>query len=963
MAEVTRLGRITLLDLKAGVARLSRESILTNANHAALARLSRMTIWIAEPIQKDFQSEYLLNDWGQSFRFGYNLGALPILSHTSPHRYWRLRARTANGQPNVQLSEVYFLGEGDQDLFDTVGGIVIASSEVEGFEAVNAFDRDENSSWVAAGHAGQWIGVYFDAEVLPSKLKIVASHDEPSQNPVAMAVEFSDDGELWTPVMIWRDEDGAMSASEEREFDITLTDYITTGDNDPHTFWRARFFVTGADSERQQLAALDWVDDARYSFLKNTGAEFTSSVGADGGYPLENLYDFRPLTYWEQDTYYGYVHTVEFDTARAVKGLRARAGDTPSQAPQAVIVEYSDDGITWTLKHLEREISWTAAKENRYFMFMDAQSLVYRDFDFNYLIEGEEPGDDDVEIDLASDFKIRGMLGEYAFAYKIDWAGPSFTFGYKIAFNWKRDFDYAIKLWIDFDFDYKLEGITGQHFDFDYKIALNADFDFTYKVILRKSFTSMYKIEGPIARELSSSYKIALNKSITSRYRIALRKTLDFDYAVNAIWNARFNFAYVINGVWGRVFNSSYRIRLGNSYNFAYNVTGAPGQTVQPPSVIGFLPEIPVNEVWQYETRIVTSINNKEQRHSLRRYPQVNLAHEYIIDSYESYSVFRDMLLCQSPAGLYVPMHALAVFADERTSENDTTVYLNTDASDFRAGEKCAIVHVGTEQIISRTVAAVAADHIEIDEGFPFATGRGVAVMPARAMRITETSRLGVEAIAGRASIGYEDATAGRPIMRPGADPILTYLDGRPLLDMRPLANSAVDEGYLQGYLKTTLSRQLPASWLRRWPIPAGTRAHSWVIPRGAGLDLWRELAEYTRGSWKPFLLPTFRPDLRPRATVGAVLTVDGTRLQTVLAQREYEGLRLELTSGDVLNTKIVGASISGGQTEITLADEPTAPVAFASFINLVRIADDRISFAHHDQHSIVSLNLRIVTQ
>lgn len=963
MAEVTRLGRISLLNLKAGVARLSRESILTNANHAALARFSRMTIWVAEPVSRDFDFGYELGNFGQNFTFNYRLSELPLMSHAGPHKYWRLRFRTANGQPNVQYSEIFFLDDEDTDLVTSVGGSLLASSDILDYEKENAFDRNDATSYMANGHAGQWIGVEFASPVKVAKIKVVASHVDPEQNAQAYSLEFSDDGKLWTPVYIWRDEDGEMSASEERTFDIALTDFITTGDDQPHAFWRARFFVTGAHSERQQLAALDWVDDARYSFLKNTGGSGTVSAGSDPSFPVDNLFDFRPLTYWEVDTFYGYVVDYEFDTPRAVRALRLRAGDEPSQAPQAVLVYYSDDGVTWTLRHLEREIKWSEAKENRYFWFMDAKPVVYQDFAFNYEIKAEEPEEDEITRNADFSYRIKGKIADFTFDYKIEWSGKPFTFAYKNAFVRNLYFDYAIQLRKDFGFAYAVEGRAGQSFDFDYAIALGVNFDFDYKIELFRPFIFRYNIAGNIRRDFPFAYKNAIVRKFPFDYRIRLGKGFSFDYAIDAKWRADFTFNYRIAGIFGRSWNFRYNIRLGSDFSFAYNVTDAPAEVIQPPGVIGLLPEIPVLETWEYDTRVLRSLNNKEQRQCMRRYPRVRLSHRYVIDDMTSYSVFRDLLLSQGTKGLFVPQHALGVWADARTLYDATTVYIPAADSDFRVGEMAAFVDTTTEQIVSRTITAVASDHIEIDAGFPFETGRGVAVMPARVMRIGEGSTLNVGAIAGDAPISFEDRTAGRPVRRPGASDTLTRLEGLPYIGARPLASAPIAEGFDPGYITTALNSNL-APYLRKfWPLPAVSRSYTWRIARGQALDFWRDLADAVRGSWKPLLVPTFRSDLRIVSAVGDTLIVEGPQMAQVLAEREYSGLRLELTTGAIVNTKIIGATATGAYTEVKLADTISDPVSIASFINLMRIADDRFSFEHHELHSFVTLNLRVVRQ
>ena len=60
---------------------------------------------------------------------------------------------------------------------------------------------------------------------------------------------------------------------------------------------------------------------------------------------------------------------------------------------------------------------------------------------------------------------------------------------------------------------------------------------------------------------------------------------------------------------------------------------------------------------------------------------------------------------------------------------------------------------------------------------------------------------------------------------------------------------------------RTTGSRSSARS-VTAWPRSKIRRSHQWLVSTPAERQWWKRFLRTVRGRWKPFLLPTWRPDL-----------------------------------------------------------------------------------------------------
>lgn len=500
-----------------------------------------------------------------------------------------------------------------------------------------------------------------------------------------------------------------------------------------------------------------------------------------------------------------------------------------------------------------------------------------------------------------------------------------------------------------------------------------------------KDVSSNWQIKAAIFRDLTTDFKVihdpididleidyafeTFGKSLTSDYAIAFYKNLSADYKIKL--SVDLVSSFVVDGEWRVDLDSSYKIALNTSFSISYRIMNVI-QTLDIDWHIGDivtsehyyierLPETPVTEIWNYETRVSTARDGTEQRMSVRKHPRVVLQHNYIIENHVDYRHFREQLLRQTSEDIRVANHACAVMIEE-TNFNATTVYCDMDATDIRVDDYVAFFELGTEASALRVVTAVDTDNFEIDSGFPFAGRNRAYAMPTRLMRFADGAALSMLTVHGTTGLSFTDAAA-RPVVRPSAaSGLVSSYDGFPILTQRPLADEAIPEGFYPGFVPIDIAPNLPPEIVRRWATPVVTRAHDFKIDRGA-LDYWREFANTVRGSWKAFLMPSFRPDLVTVEFAGTALKVAGNKLVDQLTLEPYKRLMITTNTG-VQYRSIVSAVEDGSNTALVLNTAISgATISEISFINLVRINDDALTFEHHQLHSILGLNLRVIQQ
>jgi hypothetical protein len=274
------------------------------------------------------------------------------------------------------------------------------------------------------------------------------------------------------------------------------------------------------------------------------------------------------------------------------------------------------------------------------------------------------------------------------------------------------------------------------------------------------------------------------------------------------------------------------------------------------------IPDVPVDETWEYLTDIMTSYNGSEQRISLRDDPRRTLNFTVDIidmqDRREQYELLFKNMALQAIVPNY--HHAAKLTAPSPIASN--RLYFDTSQTQMRLGEGIAIINVQTKKAFIFNVTTIYSDGVDIGSSLGEALTTGNYVYPAHAMILKANSGMTMQTVTGKLEIQAESFGA-YTLPRPNATPTIETLDGYNIMTIRPLAGAEelftrdAEVMDFETGVKTILRTANPHV------IISGQR--QWLINRygpSAKEDYMREFINQVKGAQKAWLIPTWFPDL-----------------------------------------------------------------------------------------------------
>ncbi len=168
------------------------------------------------------------NTWGPGeWRQGTVAGATPNYSGSGygAHDYWRIYIAYTTSNLWPQLSQMEFLNYAG-GINQATGGTPSANSVYSTYVAANAFDGNATDYWVENSWAPGWLQYQFASPVAVGAVSFTASSGAVQNSgsaPTVFAVQFSDDGSLWTTA--WCVSVASATSGENRVFADPL--YVT----------------------------------------------------------------------------------------------------------------------------------------------------------------------------------------------------------------------------------------------------------------------------------------------------------------------------------------------------------------------------------------------------------------------------------------------------------------------------------------------------------------------------------------------------------------------------------------------------------------------------------------------------------------------------------------------------------------------------------------------------------------
>lgn len=384
------------------------------------------------------------------------------------------------------------------------------------------------------------------------------------------------------------------------------------------------------------------------------------------------------------------------------------------------------------------------------------------------------------------------------------------------------------------------------------------------------------------------------------------------------------------------------------------------------------IPDVPINEEWEFKTNIITNQRGDEQRIALRNLPRLRQQFDVeIIDlrqRREQFLLLRKNITVQTIIAFY--QYASRINGNTLISQN--RFYFDPARTNARVGEFMAIVNTTTEEIILGKVSILHSDGVTMNsaaENDIISSEQTWIAIPCFMCLVEDGSGITMDTVTGVLSIkatSFNDPS----LIRPNATRTFETFDGIPFLNRRP--NPSVEESF--AYRRELIDSDTGArdiSSRDRHPQISGNR--QFTVQRNQDpeeMDYWRSFFDHVKGAQKSFLLSTYLPDLT--FISGQLPLTDGTGIFTV-NEGEVKGLltdfdgfsrfELEYSNKERTQHKIQSSTLNGDGT-LTISFSPSIPSGVIyrsptkiSYLMRVR-ATDRIAWTHFANYSEVSFGI-----
>ena len=381
------------------------------------------------------------------------------------------------------------------------------------------------------------------------------------------------------------------------------------------------------------------------------------------------------------------------------------------------------------------------------------------------------------------------------------------------------------------------------------------------------------------------------------------------------------------------------------------------------------VPEVPVNETWEWLSDLMIATDGTEQRIALRgEMPRVELNLKVRFDSSESIRRFYSDL-ASSIGRLWIPEYQYATRTTAASASGSLQVYYDNTQTDIRAGDYV---------LIQTPVAAMLVEINALNASGGTVTSALTADIPANSLIMpgspalidnqTSIDRYAVNQ-AAETTLICKMIRQRSTLTRTGSAVTLPTFLGSPVVDKRPLADELVKDEVSTGQVSIDNQTGLP-DIISRWDYSRIGGPRTFKVNRIKApdeMDYWKTVFAYCRGQARKFWMPTYRDDMKlavAPSDATTTYTIEGTqyaeKIWPIITHRYIE---IETASG-IHRTQITGASVTGSNTIILLTTPlPTGAgwrnVSRISYLLPVRLNDDKVEWKHYGLESLLNLSIR----
>lgn len=382
------------------------------------------------------------------------------------------------------------------------------------------------------------------------------------------------------------------------------------------------------------------------------------------------------------------------------------------------------------------------------------------------------------------------------------------------------------------------------------------------------------------------------------------------------------------------------------------------------------IPDVPVNETWEYLTEVLTAYDGTEQRISLRRNPRRNMEFSVEIIDLKQRQEQYELLFKNIGVQAIIPAYQHATRITQTTTIGGSRLYFDSSKTQMRVNESIVMINIKTQQAEVARVTAIYSDGVDIGSAVGVNIDNGYYVYPCHAMIIQNNSGITMQTITGRMDIRAEGFS--QPALpRPGASVTMDVVDGMNVMRIRPLASA--DELFATSAEVLDFDTGLKTIIRKADPHPTLSGNRSWLIrryDRSEDEDYMREFIDQARGGQKAWLMPTWLPDL----TLAPIATPDPLDGTLIINEANYPTLffpyntwkYIMIQYGTLAPTfhKVVGAEVrEDGYVDLTfnpaLGSNPlVSDITSISFMLKVR-GTDTIRRRHEHRDTVYSWGIQ----
>lgn len=391
-------------------------------------------------------------------------------------------------------------------------------------------------------------------------------------------------------------------------------------------------------------------------------------------------------------------------------------------------------------------------------------------------------------------------------------------------------------------------------------------------------------------------------------------------------------------------------------------------------SVLSIIPDVPVNESWQWLTDVMVATDGTEQRVGLRAVPRRKMNAKLVALTEDEVRDNINKALFDFGGQVVIPYFQYSTTTTAPAAIGSVDLMFDPAKTDLREGEYVFVLTKNAQELVKVETLGVAG--CTIDAPITIDVPQGSIVAPAFASVVENKSSIARYAVNDVADIEVNSTSsqARANFVRPGSTVVIDTFDGYPILNKRPLANSNVEDQYDQGYERFDYQTG-SIEQITRWLFTRQEGPRQYLIHRAQQpevMDFWRGFLDASRGMLNPFLIPTYRRDLFIAARpddAAITMTIQGSDYASLFwPMAPYKRLYLWTKAGGH-SVQVTSATLDedGNSLVVLSAAMPSGDdyrdISFISYLLKCRLASDEVQLEHHGLETILNLSIRTIPE